>query len=1011
MFISWPRIVRNIMKWRPRPSVHRRRNYSALCTLSAQVEYLESRVLLTMQSPVSYAVGAVATAVAVGDFNGDGTKDIAELNASASTVTVLMGHGDGTFQPGVSSAVGGTGTKMTVADFDHDGKLDIVTNQGFALNLSKGNGDGSFQPPVAYYVGAYANDVESGDFNNDGFEDLVTASFSYGGTTQLFLNDGAGSFLPSRNLAIGPSGYEVEVGDLDGDGNLDLVQSSGNGYVGIMVGHGDGSFTSIASANLGMTAQDISVGDLNRDGKADVVVTSGSAIKVFDGNGAATYQASTTYQVAGASRLQLADINGDGSRDIVTNNGVAILGRGTGGFYAPTNYGSAAGTELALGDLNGDGGIDAVAVTNSLLTGGGTSVTLNANNDVQLLAGATQLLVNASGSTTAGSPFAVTVSALDANGNVVTGFQGTVGISGAPGTQPVSYTFTASDAGVHTISSAATLFTAGSGVFSVTSPFLPDASGTVDVKAAAPAKFTIVVQPSSVAGDDISVTVSALDAYGNFASSYTGTIHFSSTDAQAGLPSDYTFTAGDAGAHTFTVTLKTAGSQSVSASDLTSSTFNGVSGAVNVTPAAAASLSLTGGGGYIGSVNAVTISARDAYGNVATGYNGIAHLASSDAASVTSADAALTNGVGTFTVIPMTLGTQTLTARDVTNATIGGSEAINVTPGWGVRFVATPLSATVAGQSQNTTLTVYDSFGDVSTVYTGWVAVATTDPRAPLTYVYFTAADAGVKTIPVTLYTAGAQAVTISDYYNSAVTVTQTGISVTAAAAASVSVTALHSTTAGVAQSFAVSMLDAYGNVATSYRGTLKFTSTDTQAVLPAAYTFTASDAGIHTFSMTFKSSGGQGLTVMDAVNPLLTSIQRDIPITPAAMAGFSLRAPSNVTAGVAFAVTVQAVDAYGNIVTGYTGKVHFSGASGGGNLLPADYTFTAADAGSHQFAITFTSTGTQTIGVQDTVNGTFKGQTSVKVVTQTTSGGGGSTTGGGGGGGSTGGGGGKKIV
>src|SRR5207244_896422 len=115
------------------------------------------------------------------------------------------------------------------------------------------------------------------------------------------------------------------------------------------------------------------------------------------------------------------------------------------------------------------------------------------------------------------------------------------------------------------------------------------------------------------------------------------------------------------------------------------------------------------------------------------------------------------------------VGMQTLSARDATSGTIVGSEAIIVTPGWGVRIVATPLSGTAAGQTQSTTVTVYDSFEDVSTVFTGWVAVTTTDPRAPSSYVYFSAADAGVKTIPVTLYTAGSQAVTISDYFNSAV--------------------------------------------------------------------------------------------------------------------------------------------------------------------------------------------------------------------------------------------------
>ncbi len=983
----------------------------------SRAETLEIRRVLTMLAPVGAAAGTAPAAVDVHDFNNDGINDVVTLNSAATAVTVMLGNGDGSFQPGVNSSSGGFGSQMTVADLDHDGKLDIVTNQGSSIDLLKGNGDGSFQLPKPYFVGAYANDVTSGDFNNDGLPDVATASFSYGGTTQIFINDGAGSFLPSRNLAISAGGLEVESGDVNGDGNLDLIQSNGTGYVGILMGQGDGTFTSISST-IGITANDVKLADLNHDGKSDIVVANGTSIKVFSGNGAATFQNPTTYSVTGATQVQLADMNGDGNTDIITNNGVAILGRGTGGFYAPTNYGSASGTTLAVGDLNGDGGIDAVA-TVPVLAGGGVNVTFNGNNDIQLLAGATQLSVATSGSATAGSPFAVTVTALDAYGQVVTNFQGTVGISGAPGTPAVSYTFSAADGGIHTIANAATLFTAGTGSYSVTSPFLPDTSGTIIVNAAAATKFSLVAPTTSVAGAASSLTVSASDAYGNFSSTYTGTVHFSSSDVQAGLPSDYTFTAADGGTHTFSGVLKTAGLQTITATDVGTTSFFGITNSVTITAAEAASLSLTGGGGFIGSVNAVTITARDAFGNIATSYNGVVHLASSNASSTTSADAALTNGIGVFTVTPMTLGLQTLTATDVSTSLVVGSEDINVTPGWGSRFVATSLSATVAGQSQNTTVTVYDSFGNVSTVYTGWVAVTTSDARSPVSYVYFSAADAGIKTIPVTLYTSGSRAVTISDYANPGVTVTQTGINVAPAAPASVSVTPLHGVTAGVAQTFTVTVLDAYGNIATNYRGTLNFSSSDTLATFATAYTFTATDAGVHTFSLTFKTSGGQSLTVTESTNPLVTSTQKDIQNTAAAMSGLSLRAQSNVTAGTAFFVTLQAVDAFGNVVTGYTGKVHFTGATGGGNILPADYTFTTADAGSHQFSFTFTSTGTQSIGVQDTANGTFKGQTSVKVVAQTVSsgggGGGGTATGGGGGtatgGGGGGGGGGKKVV
>ena len=161
---------------------------------------------------------------------------------------------------------------------------------------------------------------------------------------------------------------------------------------------------------------------------------------------------------------------------------------------------------------------------------------------------------------------------------------------------------------------------------------------------------------------------------------------------------------------------------------------------------------------------------------------------------------------------------------------------------------------------------------------------------------------------------------------------------------------------------------------------------------------------------MTFRTSGGQSFTVNDAATLAFNNLQTDIPIVASTAVGLSSRAPANVTAGVPFSMTVYAVDAFGNQVTGYVGTIHFTGPSGSGNLLPADYTFTSADKGSHVFTVTLASTGTQTIGFADKLTGSIKGSTSVKVVAATTSGGGG----GGGGGTSTGGGsggGGKKVV
>src|SRR5262249_31127146 len=155
----------------------------------------------------------------------------------------------------------------------------------------------------------------------------------------------------------------------------------------------------------------------------------------------------------------------------------------------------------------------------------------------------------------------------------------------------------------------------------------------------------------------------------------------------------------------------------------------------------------------------------------------------------------------------------------------------------------------------------------------------------------------------------------------------------------------------------------------TGYRDTVHFTSSDAQAVLPADYTFTATDNGTHTFAATLKTAGAQSLTATDTANASLNGTEGGITVTPAAastliLAGF----PTTITAGVAGTATVTARDAYGNLATGYTGTVHFT-SSDPQAVLPADYTFTAADAGVHTFAATLVTAGSQSLGVQDAPN------------------------------------------
>jgi hypothetical protein len=135
--------------------------------------------------------------------------------------------------------------------------------------------------------------------------------------------------------------------------------------------------------------------------------------------------------------------------------------------------------------------------------------------------------------------------------------------------------------------------------------------------------FLVSAPAGSTAGTPLSVTVTALDQNNNALPTYTGTVHFASSDPSAVLPADYTFTAGDNGSHTFTsgVTLVTAGSQTVNVTDALTPSVSG-SAAVAVSPAGPDHLAFgqqptnTKAGSAISP--AVTVRFLDPYNNLVT---------------------------------------------------------------------------------------------------------------------------------------------------------------------------------------------------------------------------------------------------------------------------------------------------------------------------------------------------------------------------------------------------------
>jgi uncharacterized protein (DUF2141 family) len=224
--------------------------------------------------------------------------------ANGGSVGVLLGNGDGTFQTAVLYDSGGTAESVAVADVNGDGKPDLVvanycasgcpngTNSNVGMLL--GNGDGTFQPIVTIYSGGYASpSVVVGDVNGDGKPDLVVSiqctsgNMSSGctnpeGIVSVLLGNGDGTFQAAVTYdSGGVYAYSVAVADVNGDGKPDLVAANGcansncssDGTVSVLLGNGDGTFQAAMTYDSGgWEPLSVAVADVNRDGKPDVVV-------------------------------------------------------------------------------------------------------------------------------------------------------------------------------------------------------------------------------------------------------------------------------------------------------------------------------------------------------------------------------------------------------------------------------------------------------------------------------------------------------------------------------------------------------------------------------------------------------------------------------------------------------------------------------------------------------------------------------------------------------------------
>ena len=371
--------------------------------------------ILGLAPKVDFPTGNSPWSVSIGDFNGDGSPDVAVANFNNSNATfstsILInttptGATTPTFAPKVDFPTGDNPYSVSIGDFNGDGKPDVaVTNVGsyttsILINTTPtGATTPTFAPKVDFTTGPSFS-VSIGDFNGDGSPDVATANGNT--TTSILINTtttGATTptFAPTVDFPTGIEPHSVSIGDFNGDGSPDVATANYlSQTTSILInttptGATTPTFAPKVDFTTGAGTLSVSIGDINGDGKPDVATAN-------VGNNTTSIFLNNTPKVsiaAGTTPTETGPTNGTFTitLDTPAPSGGLVINFDTSGSTAtnPSHYSLSAGTNItavtantftiAAGETTAV--INAVPVDDAIINPGETikvNVTADTNN-------------------------------------------------------------------------------------------------------------------------------------------------------------------------------------------------------------------------------------------------------------------------------------------------------------------------------------------------------------------------------------------------------------------------------------------------------------------------------------------------------------------------------------------------------------------------------------------------------------------------------------------------------